>query len=351
MLHKTFFYICSIFILIFWSPFPSQSSENKELVLLNWSDYMDPDLLQKFEQKSGIHVREVYFETDETRDELLSRTNGQGFDLAIVAANRVENYVKQGWLVPLESQLIGNMKHIASRWLEAYSQANPYHVPLLWGTLGIAYRTDLVEEVITKWAQLLTPAERFRKHILMVKDSRDLAGIAMKALGYSWNSEDEAALQAAKTLLLAQKPFVHDYGYPSLDEKSGLVTGSTWIATMYNGDVIALQTFEPRIAYVVPEEGTNLWVDSLVVFEKSMQKQLAFAFIDFLHEPENSAQLAQYLHYATVNQAAENLLPQTYRNDPTIYPPTAILSRSEFTQRISPKVESKFKNILRSLLN
>ncbi|MBF0439741.1 MAG: spermidine/putrescine ABC transporter substrate-binding protein [Magnetococcales bacterium] len=340
-----------LFSIILFTPILSLSAAKKELVLLNWSDYMDPDLLQRFEQETGIHVKEVYFETDETRDELLAKTGGQGFDLFVVSGERMQSYIKREWLAKVEPETMPNLRHIAPRWWTAYPNIKEYGVPLFWGTMGIAYRTDLVGSQITKWQEILQPNEKLRKKIIMEKDSASLMGAAMKTLGHSWNHFDEAAIEQAKELLLAQKPFVRAYGYPSLDNNSALVTGEAWMTMLYNGDAITLQNLEPRIAYVVPQEGTNLWVDCLVVLKSSKRKTLANQFINFLHEPSNAAQLAHHLHYATVNQAAEPLLNPDHRNNPVIYPAKETLDQSEFAMKPPPQIDRRYKEILRSLLD
>ncbi|MBF0614583.1 MAG: spermidine/putrescine ABC transporter substrate-binding protein [Magnetococcales bacterium] len=340
--------VCCLFYSLFGM---AEANKKKEIVLLNWSEYMDPELLQQFEKKTGIHVREVNFETDETRDELLTRTGGKGFDLFVVSGERVQSYVNRKWLARLDTRLLPNTKHIAPRWITAYPDLEKFAVPIFWGTLGIGYRTDLVADNITKWQQLLQPAEKLRQRIVMEKESRDLMGVAMKIQGHTWNHYEEAAIEQAEKLLMAQKPFVRAYGYPSLDKTSGLVTGEVWMAMLYNGDAISLKELEPRIDYVVPEEGTMLWVDCLVVLESSPRKAMAYAFIDFLHEPDNAAQLAHHLHYATVNQAAELLLKPEHKNNPVIYPPDAILKRSEFLIKPPPQIDRRFKEILRGLLN
>lgn len=340
-----------LLIIGFLLPHFLHAAKKKELVLLNWSEYMDQELLQRFEKTTGIHVKEVYFETDETRDELLARTGGKGFDLFVVSGERVQSYVKRKWLAKVEPNAMPNLKHIAPRWLTAYPFLQEYAVPLLWGTLGIAYRPDLVGGKITTWKEMLQPTDHLRQRIVMEKESPDLLGVAMKVLGHSWNHYDESAISQAQALLMAQKPFVRAYGYPSLDKSSGLVTGEVWLSMFYNGDAITLKEIEPNIAYVVPEEGTILWVDSLVVLESSPRKDWAFQFINFLHEPNNAAQLAHYLHYATVNQAAEPLLKPEHKNDPVIYPSEAILQRSEFLAKPPPQIDRRFKEILRGLLN
>ncbi|MBF0213728.1 MAG: spermidine/putrescine ABC transporter substrate-binding protein [Magnetococcales bacterium] len=325
--------------------------EKRELVILNWPDYMDPELEKRFEDQTGIQIRTVHFETDEMRDELLSRTHGTGFDLFVVSGERVQGYVNKGWLASMSETQVPNLRHVAARWFDSYPGVKGHAAPLMWGTLGIAYRSDRVSEPPTHWKRLLEPPEAWRGRIIMEKDSADLMGMAMKAQGYAWNHDEASAIERSRELLMAQKPFVRAYGYPSFDAHSALVTGEAWLAMVYNGDALSLRALDERIAFLVPAEGGSLWVDCLVVSATSSRKAEAYAFIDFLHQPDNAAQLSHYLHFATVNEAAESLLRPEHRNNPVIYPPEEVLTRSEFVSKPSPRIDRLYKEILRALLN
>ncbi|MBF0156689.1 MAG: spermidine/putrescine ABC transporter substrate-binding protein [Magnetococcales bacterium] len=329
-----------------------QAGEKRELVLLTWPDYMDPDLLEKFEKKTGVSVRMVYFETDETRDELLARAGGEGFDVADIFCDRVGGYAEQGWLAPIDATLVPNMRRIGKRWLEAYPGVSRYALPYFWGTFGIAYRPDLLGETITRWRDLLVPSPKLRGKILMEKDSRSLLVVALKALGGSSNAFGEEALRDAMQLLIAQKPFVKDYGYPSMDEKSGLVTGEIWAATLYNGDTLFLQGIEPRIQYVLPEDGPILWMDCMAVLNGSRNKKSAYEFIDFLHEPENAAKLSRELGYASTDPETRSFLPAEHVNNALIHPPAEVVEKSElkFLEPIPVQAERRMKALLHDLL-
>ena len=320
-------------------------AEAKELVLLNWSDYLDPELIAKFEQEHGIKVKEIYFEHDEARDNILVEADGKGYDLAIVNGGNMSTYRSRGWLAPVDQEQAPNLRHIDPRWANAFDAARGHGVPYFWGTLGIGYRSDLVDEPITSWRQLFEPAEPLRRRIGMIGDPADMLGMALKALGYSVNSVDPQELAKAERMLLEQKPHVRTYDYVSLGEQSSLVTGEVVATMMYSGDALMVAEHDENITYVVPEEGGNIWVDYLVVMEGSSKKALARQFIDFLNEPENAAQLAEFVYYATPNRAAEALLPQEFREDPVIYPPQSVLDRSEFYAEISPRGEKRRNTI------
>lgn len=312
-------------------------SPQGELALLNWSEYLDPELVEKFEQQHNIKLRQTYFESDDLRDEMLLETNGMGYDLAIVNGIMIEPYVKRGWLAAATLEEIPNLKHVDDYWLEAFNGVRGYAVPYLWGTLGIAYRADLVETPPKSWMDLFKPAEQLRGKLAMVDSQRDALGMALKALGYSANSADSRQIRQAMELLLAQRPYVKTYTYLVLDEASALVKGDVAMAMLYSGDALMLQEHHDEIQYIVPREGGNIWADYLVVLQGSKNKEMARAFIDFLNEPEHAAQLAEFVYYATPNKAAQKLLPSEFLEDPVIYPSPEVLSRSEAYKPLPPR--------------
>ena len=317
----------------------------QELVLLNWADYLDPELIAEFEKKHGIKVKQIYFEHDEARDNILVEADGKGYDLAIVNGGNMSSYRARGWLAPLSEAEIPNLRHIDRRWMSAFPAAEGHAMPYFWGTLGIGYRADLVPEPITSWQQLFRPAESLHGRIGMIGDPSDLLGMALKALGYSANSADRRELAEAERLLLDQKPFVRTYRYVALTEESSLVTGEVAASMMYSGDALMVAEHHDEIVYVVPKEGGNIWVDYLVVMASSPKKELAKKFINFLNEPENAAQLAEFVYYATPNLAAERLLPKEFLEDPTIYPSKSVLERSEFYTELPPRAEKRRNTI------
>ncbi len=316
-----------------------KKAEKQTLVFLNWSEYLAPEIVKAFENSFNAKIKEVFFETNEMRDEKLALTSGTGYDVVLVSGSAVEHYSGRKWITPLNFDKIPNVRHIAVRWRTAFPGAEQYAVPYTWGTLGIAWRKDLFSGNVSRWKHLFVPAEELRGKIMMIRDSNDTIGMALKSLGYSVNTADAAQLGEAEKLLLAQKPFVREYSYIMLDKTSGLITGDYHMAMVYNGDAVTLQNLNENIAFTVPEEGTNIWVDYLAVMESSDKKDLACAFVNFLNEPENAAATAFFLHYATPNTAAEKLLPPEHLNNPLIYPAPDILSRSEFYTKLPPRIK------------
>lgn len=316
-------------------------SPQRTLVLLNWSEYLDPELVASFEQKYNAKVSEVYFESDDLRDDMLLESEGRGFDLVMASGPAINAYQRRNWLAPLDLEQIPNYKHIDEHWVKAFPAAQGYAAPFFWGTTGIAYRSDLVSGPIDSWMDIMKPDESLQGKIAMVESSRDLMTVALKALGYSANTTDAGEIKAAEELLLAQKPYVKSYNYLALTEESALVSGDVVAALMYSGDALVVQEHHDDIDYVLPREGGNIWVDYLVVLQSSMNKDLAYAFINFVNNPENAAQMAEFVYYATPNKAAEKLLPAEFLEDTVIYPGQEALSKSEFHNPLPPRASKK----------
>lgn len=319
---------------------PSQSRV-QDLVLLNWSEYLDPELIKRFEKEFNANIKEVYFESDDLRDDMMLETDARGYDIAMVNGSTVETYVKANWVEPMDNKLLPNIKYVDKKWLDSFPGVKGNATPYFWGTLGIAYRKDLVSKTPNSWMDILKPEEYLRGKIGMLKSSRDITGIALKALGHSINSTDKQALKDVERLLSDQKYYVNTYNYLALTEESALVSGEVVMAMFYSGDALMVQEFNNEIDYMVPEEGGHLWVDYMVVLKSSNNKKLAFQFINFLNQPKNAAQLAEYVYYATPNIAAEKYLPQEFKDDPIIYPNKSVISRSEFHKPLSARAIKK----------
>ncbi len=304
------------------------------LRVLTWADYIDPAVVREFEAQRQARVEFTYFESDQVRDARLVAAQGQGFDVAVVDGVAIDTYRKRGWLAPLDAARAPNLKHVDAAWIDAYPGSRGYAAPYFWGTLGIAYRKDLVPEPVTSWMQLFRPGPALRGRIVVNRDSRELVGMALKALGFSYNTDDRAQILQAEGLLREQQPFVKTYGYPALTARSALVTGQVTAAMIFNGDALMLREHHPEIAFALPREGGELWVDYLAVLASSPRRDLAVALVDFLNRPRIAARVAAFVHYATPNRAAEQFLPREFFQDPVIYPGQEQLRRSEFPRQL-----------------
>jgi len=334
--------LCALFICFETTTY---ANEPQELVIFTWSDYMDPELIEKFETRYNARVRFTYFKSDELRDEMLFDTEGEDYDVILTNGRSIKLYAMRGLLAPITEQEVPQKIYIDPRWAGAFPYAEEYAVPYFWGTVGIAYRKDLLKQEISRWKDLLEPAPELQGKIVMVKDARELMAIALKSLEQSINTSEINKLELAENLLIAQKPYVRDYSYVAVTKESSLVKGEALAALAYSGDALMLAEHDENIAYVVPEEGTNIWVDYLVVSKASRRKKLAMDFISFINEPENAAQLAEHVYHASPNQAADQYLTEEFLSDPVIYPDQAVIDKSEFYHELPPRIQKRYNSI------
>lgn len=338
-------------LVIMLSAQTSLAAKPTELIFLTWANYMDPLILDEFEQRTGIRVKQTYFESDAARDGLLIETKGRGFDVAVIDGTSIRVLAKRGWLEAIDAKDIPNLKHINPRWRAIHEEAAAYSVPYFWGTLGIAYRKDLVHSPITSWMDLLQPSDELHGKIAMIADTRDLIGVALKARGYSLNSTDIQELKEAEELLQAQAPAVSTYNHVSHGKDSALFNGQVAVSMMYNSDTAILQEHHDKIVFILPKEGGNIWVDYLSVLSSSTQKAAAKQFINFLSEPQIAARLAQFVYSATPNLAAAALLPAEFNNNAVISPSEEALEGSETYHRLPARIQKQRAAIFSRLVN
>jgi spermidine/putrescine transport system substrate-binding protein len=316
------------------------------LHIYSWPAYMDTELAAEFGRRHNVRVKETYFESDTDRDRYLTASKGKGFDLVLVDAALVPAYRERGWLAPIGESRVPGLTHMGAKWRGAGADATATHAfPYAWGTVGIGYRADLVKEVPDSWLALFKPDAATCGKVQVFANARELVGAALKAGGDSANSTDPLAYQRAERLLRAQKPCVAGYLTAMAEPDVPLATGSVSAAMIYNVDSVILRNFNPNIRFVMPREGGLMFTDYLVVLASSSQKELAYAFLQFLSEPANAARLSSSIKAATPNVPGQALLPAAIRNDKAIYPSDADLMTAEQIQRQSPAIVSKVNQI------
>lgn len=332
-----------------WAESAQPETVSNKLIILNWSEYLDPQLVQKFEQQFGAEVSEIYYESDEHRTQILIDNQAQGFDVILSSGINLEPYSSRGWIAPLNLSLIPNRKHINPRWLTAFPVAENYAIPYFWGTTGILYRRDLLDKPIDSWKDFFAPEDRLRGKIGMVSDGNEAISLALKALGYSINEGGNQALSAVEKLLAAQQPFVRSYQYMGVEGDSEILSGDLWMTLAYSGDALMVMEHDKQghLAFVIPKEGTNLWVDYFTVGAHSHNPPLAHAFINFMNDPQNAAQAALYTYSATPNESAKQYVTHDYLDNPIIFPSQQIIEKSELFQPIPPQ-QLRRRNLISS---
>lgn len=299
--------------------------DSNTLYVLNWGDYIDEALLTQFEEETGIQVN---YTTMATNEEMMVKLEEADciYDVCFPSDYIIERLIQKDLLHELNKDNIPNLQYIDERFLDLdFDPENKYSVPYMWGTVGILYNTTMVQEPVTSWDILWD--ETYADQILMYDSIRDTIGVALMKLGYSINTRNEADIQAAEEALIAQKPIVQAYlGDPIKDR---LISGGAAMGIVYSGDAMWCMYENPDLAYAVPETGSNLWFDNIIIPKTSDNTEAAEAFINFLCDPEVAAQNAEYIGYSTPNAAALEILGDEYINDPTYNPPQELLDKCE----------------------
>lgn len=291
----------------------------------NWGEYIDKDLLTKFEEETGIHVIYSNFNTNEDLYVKL-KNGGFSYDVIVPSDYMIEKMKNEGMLRKINWSNVPNIDQVDVEFLEPpYDSTQEYSAPYFWGTLGIVYNTKLVQEEVTSW-QILWD-EQYARNIIMLDSSRDSIGIALKLLGYSVNSTDETELAQAEALLIKQYPLV--YAYLVDQTKDIMKNGEAALAVMFSGDAVDALSENEDLAYAVPQEGSNLWFDSMVIPAGAQNPEHAERFINFMLEPENAAQNAEYVWYSLPSSAAVELLSEDLQDSEVAYPSVESLEKLE----------------------
>ncbi|WP_157496678.1 polyamine ABC transporter substrate-binding protein [Hahella ganghwensis] len=293
----------------------------EELRILTWEDYIDPELVTRFEQENNTKVRFIYYEDDDERDFILANTDGSGFDIIVFDQTMTAPYTKNGWLHLFRREEVPNLVHVQMPMSNKPLPEELTSIPYSWGSIGLLYRKDKLTSPPESWMDFFRPDDYLRNRILVINTASTTFRLALKALGFSLLSEDPDHIAKARQLLREQRPFVRAYRNILFGEESELIAGKVWIAMAYNGDAMTVMEGRPELGFIFPKEGSMLWTDSIAILNKSSSKTLAKQFINYLNEPEINAQNAEYIQYATPNKAANELLPKEFLDNPTINPP------------------------------
>lgn len=285
----------------------SSAGQNGEVYVYNWGEYIDPDTIALFEQETGIKVVYDEFETNEFMYPKVE-AGSSAYDVICPSDYMIQKMIDNDLLSELNFENMPNAKaNIGEMYYEqaaAFDPGNRYCVPYCWGTVGILYNKTMVEEPVTSWSILWD--EKYKDNILMQDSVRDAFMVALKLNGYSMNTLDEAQLQTARDALIAQKPLVQAYVIDQVRDK--MIGGEAALGVIYSGEAIFTQRENADLEYVVPEEGTNLWIDGWVVPKNAPNKDNAEKFIDFMCREDIALMNFEYITYSTPNVAAQALI-------------------------------------------
>lgn len=305
--------------------------------VFNWEDYISEETLRLFTKETGIRVDYMNFTTNE--DMLVQvRTQPGAFDVIFPSDYIVERLIAEDRLEELNFENIPNSSYTLD-WLQnpAYDPEHKYSIPYMWGTVGILYNTTKVMDPVTSWDILWD--ENYKGTVFMLDSIRDTLGLALKSLGYSMNTRNPLEIEAAKQKLITQKSSGMVKAYQVDETKDKMVAGEGALAVVWSGDAQYAIDLNPDLAYAIPEEGSNIWVDAMVIPKGAKNKENAEKFIDFMCRPDIAQLNSQKIGYSSPNTEAIILMGEDYAKQLTTNPPQEILAKSEFFSDIQDFIE------------
>ena len=307
------------------------TSKNGQVIVYNWGEYIDPEIIDLFEEETGIDVIYEEFETNEIMYPKI-QSGAIAYDVVCPSDYMIQRMIENDLLAEINYDHIPNLKYIGDNYMKMSRQFDPenkYSVPYLWGTVGILYNKKMVDEPVDSWGILWD--KKYEDSILMQDSVRDAFAVALKYLGYSLNSTDLDELEAAKNLLIEQKPLVQAYVIDQVRDK--MIGGEAALGVIYSGEALYCQQENPDLDYVIPKEGTNIWIDSWVIPKNAKNVENAEAVINFLCRPDIAKMNFDYITYSIPNTAGRDLIEdESLRNSPIAFPDDSKLENCETFQ-------------------
>jgi spermidine/putrescine transport system substrate-binding protein len=312
---------------------PMDETKPEEIVVFNWADYLAPPVRKGFEKEYGIKVKEAYFDNNEAMLAKL-KAGARGYDVAVPTGYTASVLIKSGLAEPLDFDYLPNMKNTLPTFQDpVYDPGTDglhYTVPYMWGTAGYCLRTDILDDPITRWADLWDP--KYKDKISMMFDERECLGAALKLLGHSLNTTSEDEINAAADKLIEQKPLVQKYVITNSYRE--IVSGKAPITHCWNGEVgLAYNSLgkgsEKIVRFVFPDEGFSSWVDTLMIPVGGNSRYGAHLLMDYLMRPEVSAENALWVGYLPPSQEALDTVKAGTPIAEMIIPTEAQMERAE----------------------
>lgn len=312
----------------------------------NWDTYIGETTIEDFTAASGI---EVQYDLFADNDELFAKLkNGNpGYDLIVPTNDYVERMIEANMLDPLDHSKIPNMKNIGSAFADpAHDPGRKFTMPYMWGTIGIGYRKSAVDKVPDSWADLYT-SDTYAGRMAMLGDGGTVMQMAMKLMGKSLNDWTDENIAAAEAMIIAQKKNITAFAPDNGQDL--LLAGEVDLAMEWNGDILQVMEEDDDIGYVVPKEGGLLWEDDLCIPTGGPNPDAAHALINYLLDAEAGAKIAEFIYYATPNEAAKALTEEDYRTNEAVFPPDEVIAKCEVSvyagQETTQKIDAAWTRV------
>lgn len=327
----------------------SSGGENGQVYVYNWGEYIDKETVRMFEEETGIEVVYDEFETNEIMYPKVE-AGASRYDVICPSDYMIQKMIDNDLLSELNWENLPNAKaNIDPQYLrqsEDFDPGNRYSVPYCWGTVGILYNKTMVDEPVDSWSILWN--EKYKDNILMQDSVRDAFMVSLVLNGYSLNSTDPEELETAKNSLIEQKPLVQAYVIDQVRDK--MIGNEAAIGVIYSGEAIYTQRENPDLEYVIPKEGTNVWIDSWVIPKNAPNRENAEKFIDFMCRPDIALMNFEYITYSTPNKAAQELIEdEDIRNSEIAFPDLSRYSNLETFRYLGEESDELYNELWKEI--
>jgi len=311
----------------------------------SWGDYLDPETLKIFEKETGIHVILDEFDTNESMYPRVAE-GAVHYDVLCPSDYMIQKLIGNNLIQPLDfTKLPEAKKNIGEEFFkqaESFDPGNKYSVPYCWGTVGIIYDKTKVTDPVDSWNILWN--EKYKGQILMQDSARDALMIPLKLMGKSLNETDRDVLAQAQAMLKNQKPLVQAYVVDEVKDK--LINSEAAMGVVFSGEALIILQENPNMAFAIPKEGTNFWIDGWVITKDSQNVDNAHKFIDFMCRPDVAVMNFNYLGYSTPNTAVRDLVEdETIKNSPIAFPSPDDYSGQETYKYLGNKMDEYYNSL------
>lgn len=328
MKKRFYFFFLLLLILSVFTGCGGSKESGETLTVLNYGKYFDPEALKIFEEQTGIKVD---YEEYESPEEMYTKYKAGSidYDLLCTSDYMIQKLIGEGEVLEMNYDNIPDYKNISQSIINASAAFDPDHrytLPFFYGTVGILYNTDEVDAKETNTWNILWD-KKYEGKIIMENSVRDCFLVPLKQLGYSLNTTDEGELNEALQMLLEQKPLIYAYFVDETGDE--MAAGNASLAVAYSGEAAYAQSLADNLAYSVPKEGSNLWIDSWFIPKTCKNQENAEKFLDFLCREDIAKMNFDYVYYATPNTAVYDNLEDAVKNDATIFPDQSTIDNCE----------------------
>ena len=321
---KKMFFLLGAFLSLF--TLLGCGGSKQKLYIYNWSDYIKKELVSNFEKENNCKIVMDFFDSNESMYAKL-KAGATGYDIIFPSGYMVQIMARDGMIQRIDHSKIPNIVNIDEKYLPYTLDAEmKFSVPYMISNSGIGYLESKVDDsFVPSWSVFGNP--KYAGRMTMLNDMRESIGAALKYLGYSMNSTKVSELEQAGDLLISWKKNLAKFEADQY--KNGLISGEFIVSHGYSGDIFQVMEENEDITYVIPQEGTTIACDNMVILKGSKNVDLAYAFINYILDPEVAAENIEYIYYLAPNKAAYDLVSEEVRNEPAIFMSNEMLTKSE----------------------